>query len=182
MADAVGVAISGGTAIQRPVDLLIGQLASKNVLLVVDNCEHLVEPVAVFVETVLARCPDVSVLATSREALAVSGEVQLPVAPLVVPPDDVPPARVAEFAASQLFLDRALAVVPDLSVHDDVLSAVGSGMPAAGRHSPSVGARGRAPAGIGAFGVGESAAGPVRGAEYREPKSRGSPADAEGHG
>jgi predicted ATPase/tetratricopeptide (TPR) repeat protein len=55
----------------------------------------------------------------------VDGEVQLPVAPLAVPTDDVPPARVAGFAASQLFLDRALAVVPDLSVNDDVLSAVG---------------------------------------------------------
>ncbi len=71
VADAVGMGISGGTAIQRPVDLLIGQLASKNLLLVMDNCEHLIEPVAVFVETLLARCPYVSVLATSREALAV---------------------------------------------------------------------------------------------------------------
>jgi predicted ATPase len=77
------------------------------------------------VETLLERCPHVSVLATSREALAVLGEVQLPVAPLAVPAEDVPPARVADFAASRLFLDRALAVVPDLSVQDDVLSAVG---------------------------------------------------------
>ena len=60
-------------------------------LLVLDNCEHLIEPVAGGGGHPW-RCPGVRILATSREALAVPGEVQLPVAPLPVPPQGPPPS------------------------------------------------------------------------------------------
>ena len=66
-----------------------------DVLIVLDNCEHLIEPVAALVQAILERCPGVRILATSREALAVPGEVQLPVAPLPVPSEETPPERVA---------------------------------------------------------------------------------------
>ena len=66
-------------------------------LIVLDNCEHLIEPVAALVQTILERCPRVRILATSREALAVPGEVQLPVAPLPVPDRSTAAERVAEF-------------------------------------------------------------------------------------
>ncbi|HET9648294.1 MAG TPA: BTAD domain-containing putative transcriptional regulator [Microlunatus sp.] len=124
-ADAIGIGIGGGTAIHRPIDLLIAQLAPKHILIVLDNCEHLIEPIALFVETLLARCPQVSVLATSREALAVTGEVQRPVAPLAVPADDALPAQIPDYAAAQLFLDRAHSVVSELAADDATLSAVG---------------------------------------------------------
>ncbi len=64
------------------------------------------------------------ILATSRKALAVPGEVQLPVTPLAVPVPDTPAGQVADFAAARLFLDRAAAVVPDLVFDPDALGAV----------------------------------------------------------
>jgi DNA-binding SARP family transcriptional activator len=75
VADALGVSIEGGTAAHRPRDVLIGHLRTRNALLVLDNCEHLIEPVAALAETILSRCAEVQIIATSREALAVPGEV-----------------------------------------------------------------------------------------------------------
>jgi predicted ATPase/DNA-binding SARP family transcriptional activator len=124
VADALGLSIEGGTAAHRPSDVLIGQLAGRRMLLVLDNCEHLIEAVAVLAEAILARCPGVRLLATSREALAVPGEVQIPVTPLAVPGPDTPPQQVADFPAARLFLDRAAAVVPDLAFDLQALAAV----------------------------------------------------------
>jgi DNA-binding SARP family transcriptional activator len=81
IADALGLSIEGGTAVHHPLDVLVGRLVQRNMLVVLDNCEHLIDPVTSLVETVLERCPEVRVLATSREALAVPGELQFPVAP-----------------------------------------------------------------------------------------------------
>ena len=92
VADALGVSIEGGTAAHRPRDVLIGHLRTRNTLLLLDNCEHLIEPVAALAETIMSRCAEVQIIATSREALAVPGEVQLPVAPLPVPEPGTPPA------------------------------------------------------------------------------------------
>jgi predicted ATPase len=125
VADALGVNIEGGTAAHRPRDVLIGLLRTRNALLVLDNCEHLIEPVATLAEAVLSRCPDVRIIATSREALAVPGEAQLPVAPLPVPAPGTPPGDIAAFAAAELFLDRARAATPDLVVDAETLTAIG---------------------------------------------------------
>jgi predicted ATPase/DNA-binding SARP family transcriptional activator len=124
VADALGVTIEGGTAAHRPRDLLVAQLRTINALLVLDNCEHLIEPVASLVETILGRCPDVQILATSREALAVPGEVQLPVAPLQVPEPGTRLDDIAAYPAARLFLDRAQAATPDLVVDDEALNAI----------------------------------------------------------
>ena len=75
-------------------------LASREVLLVLDNCEHLVDAAAAFVAALLEQCPRVRVLATSREVLGVRGEQAIVVAPLGDP------------EAVQLFVDRARAAVP----------------------------------------------------------------------
>ena len=125
VADALGLSIEGGTVTHRPVDVLVGHLARRSVLLVMDNCEQVIEPVASLIETMLGRCPGVRVLATSREALAVQGEVQLPVAPLPVPPRGTAAPRVPDFAAARLFLDRAVAVRPDLGADAATLAGVG---------------------------------------------------------
>ncbi|MGW4926613.1 BTAD domain-containing putative transcriptional regulator [Streptomyces parvulus] len=84
-----------------PVDLLVEYCAPRALLLVLDNCEHLVDEVARLTETLLTRCPDLTVLATSREPLGVPGESVRPVEPLA--PDQ----------AQRLFAARASAVRPD---------------------------------------------------------------------
>jgi predicted ATPase/DNA-binding SARP family transcriptional activator len=124
VADALGVSIEGGTAVHHPLDVLVGRLAQRNMLVVLDNCEHVIDPVTVLVETVLERCPDVRVLATSREALAVPGELQFPVAPLGVPDPDTPPQDVRDYPAVRLFLDRAEAAAPGRVLDGDALTAV----------------------------------------------------------
>ena len=86
----LGLSIEGGTVAHRPRDVLVGRLAGRDMLIVLDNCEHLIEPVAALVQAILERCPRVRILATSREALAVPGEVQLAVAPLPVPSEESP--------------------------------------------------------------------------------------------
>jgi predicted ATPase len=124
VADALGLSIEGGTATYHPRDVLVAQLAGLDVVVVMDNCEHLIESVASLVETVLGRCPRVRVLATSREALAVPGEVQLPVVPLAVPQEGTPLGQVPGHAAARLFLDRAEAASPGSSFDPGALAAV----------------------------------------------------------
>ncbi|MGS0684293.1 BTAD domain-containing putative transcriptional regulator [Nakamurella sp. GG22] len=123
-ADGLGLSIEGGTVAHRPRDVLVGRLTGRDMLIVLDNCEHLIEPVAGLVQAILERCPQVRILATSREALAVPGEVQLAVAPLAVPSETSSSESVLEFPAARLFLDRAAAVRPDLTVDGPVLDAV----------------------------------------------------------
>jgi predicted ATPase/DNA-binding SARP family transcriptional activator len=91
---------------------LMELLATARVLLVVDNCEHLVDAVADVVEELLGRCPGVRVLATSREPLGIAGEVLQPLGPLPVPQEDADLAEAADSPALRLFADRARAVDP----------------------------------------------------------------------
>ena len=125
VADALGVPLDGAAADRDVRERLIAYLARRRVLLLVDNCEHVVDAVAALIDEVLGRCPDVTVLATSREALAVPDEVQVTVGPLDVAPEGVAAARVLEFPASQLFLERARAVRPGTVFGADDLLAVG---------------------------------------------------------
>jgi predicted ATPase/DNA-binding SARP family transcriptional activator len=87
-----------------PVALLVEYCASRSRLLILDNCEHVIGAVADLAETLLTRCPGLTVLATSREPLGVPGELVRPVEPLV--PDQ----------AHRLFAERAAAVRPDAEV------------------------------------------------------------------
>ncbi|MFG2109900.1 AfsR/SARP family transcriptional regulator [Micromonospora chersina] len=91
---------------------LVAWLGADRTLLVVDNCEHVIDEAAELVEQVVAACPAVTVLATSREALAVPGETQLAVAPLGVPDGPADLARLGDSPAVALFVDRARAVRP----------------------------------------------------------------------
>jgi predicted ATPase/DNA-binding SARP family transcriptional activator len=96
----------------------LGFLGTRHALLVLDNCEQVVEDVAAFVERLLQTCPQVHVLATSREALAVPGEVQVAVHPLDLPSAGSADEVVAAGAspAVQLFVDRARAVRPSFTL------------------------------------------------------------------
>jgi predicted ATPase/DNA-binding SARP family transcriptional activator len=103
---------------------LLDWLRSAHCLLVVDNCEHLVDAVAALVAEILGRCPGVRVLATSREPLAIEGEGLHPLGPLAVPQEGTPLAEAAGNAAVRLLLDRARAVAPDVALDDAVVEIV----------------------------------------------------------
>ncbi|MFC9255193.1 BTAD domain-containing putative transcriptional regulator [Amycolatopsis thailandensis] len=106
------------TVENAPVERLIDALADRAVLLVLDNCEHLVEAAAKLVARLLGAAAALRVLATSREPLGITGEVVSPVPRLAVPPPGTPPDRSLEFAAVRLFADRAQANDPGFAVDD----------------------------------------------------------------
>ncbi|MEV6235687.1 LuxR C-terminal-related transcriptional regulator [Lentzea sp. NPDC051838] len=88
------------------VESMIDALNKSRVLLFVDNCEHVVEPCAVLVDTLLRRCPRLRVLTTSREVLDVTGEFVLRLGGLPVP-ESVAPGALKGSDAVRLFVDRA---------------------------------------------------------------------------
>ncbi|WP_185759250.1 AfsR/SARP family transcriptional regulator [Kribbella jejuensis] len=100
---------------------LVEVIGDRRVLLVLDNCEHLVQEVAGLVDSLLASCPRLRVLTTSREPLSIPGEHLHPVGPLALPPEDTVPD---EYPAMQLFVDRARAVRPDFQLTDANRQAV----------------------------------------------------------
>lgn len=90
------------------VDTVAAALRHKSVLIVLDNCEHLAEAAGDLVETLLQRCPGLSVLATSQSTMNVSGEVVVNVPPLALPGEtDSIYDRLDEVAAVALFLERS---------------------------------------------------------------------------
>ena len=125
VADALGVPLDGSGAERDVRQRLTAFLARRQMLLLVDNCEHVVDAAASLIDDILGQCPNVTVIATSREALAVPDEVQVTVAPLATPPEDTPPGQVLEYPAAQLFAERARAVRPGLVFDSDDLSAIG---------------------------------------------------------
>jgi len=105
----------GATAVP-PLERLVEAIDGRRLLLVLDNCEHLVAAAAALADHLLARCPGLSVLATSREPLGIAGEVLHPVGPLAVPDGDVLPAEALAFPAVRLLADRAAAARPGFAV------------------------------------------------------------------
>ncbi|WP_229795614.1 ATP-binding protein, partial [Saccharothrix coeruleofusca] len=118
---ALGLREDGTGPVTEPAQRVVAALSRGSVLLVLDNCEHVVESVAVLVARLLAGCARVRVLATSREALGVTGEVVRPVPPLGLPEHD---GRWSDSPAVRLFAERAAAVRPGFRVADDVASVV----------------------------------------------------------
>jgi predicted ATPase/DNA-binding SARP family transcriptional activator len=110
-----------------PLDTAISHLRARKTLLVFDNCEHLIEPVTTIIGTILRQCPDTVVLATSREQLAVSGEVAWRLPPLTLPHRDDRDARsVLASEAARLFEMRARLVQEDFRITDDNAMRVAS--------------------------------------------------------
>jgi predicted ATPase/DNA-binding CsgD family transcriptional regulator len=95
-------------------------LARGRSLLVLDNCEHLLEVAAAFIEKLLADCADLTVLATSRERLAVPGERTVPIPPMSLVPGEMDGDSGSE--AEALFLDRARASDPQFTAGPEVLT------------------------------------------------------------
>lgn len=111
----------GNTSSGNDVDTLIEHLKPREMLLVLDNCEHLVQECALLVDALIRACPGVRVLATSRQSLGVEGESTMVVPPLQVPdPEHLPPAEAYEqYASVRLFVDRARAVLPEFEPGPD---------------------------------------------------------------
>lgn len=124
---AVGAACAvPGDSLDSLADALAEHLMEHKLLLVLDNCEHLVDAVAEMVATLLQRCPALAVLTTSREPLDIDGEVIWRVAPLGIPPaaQSARAHELLESPAVRLFLDRARAAEPDFTLSDENASAV----------------------------------------------------------
>jgi len=116
VAVAVGLREQSGRA---PLEMLTDYLASRQLLLVLDNSEHVVEVIAELAAALLHACPELRILATSREWLSIAGEVVFRVAPLGLPEaepanGDHPESRnLLRYGAVELFVDRASSVVSD---------------------------------------------------------------------
>jgi predicted ATPase len=109
---------------QTIADSLLSFLSNKHLLLVLDNCEHLLEPAARLVSQILSVAPEVWVLATSREALRVDGEQVITVPSLALPQDTPSPDLAAAAEAVRLFVDRARAIRPEFSLTVENAAAV----------------------------------------------------------
>ena len=104
VATQLGLPRSGGQSYE---DALTGWLTERDVLLVIDNCEHVVSAVADLIDALTARLPRLRVLATSREPLWIDGEVTYRLAPLAVVGADASFEELAASSAVQLFRERA---------------------------------------------------------------------------
>lgn len=125
VAFALGVPQDGSAADLDVQERLVDYLSGKSMLLLLDNCEHLIDAAATLVDELLAHCPGVAVIATSREALAVPGEVQTLVGPLASPPESATPEEVPDFPAAELLLARVRATRPGREWDSHDLAAVG---------------------------------------------------------
>ena len=116
---AVAVAVGLRNESERPVlDTLVAHLREKRVLLILDNCEHLVDACARLVDTLLRACPPLRILTTGREPLGITGETVRRVPSLSFPgPRETPaPERVGDYEAPQLFVQRAVTASPTFAV------------------------------------------------------------------
>jgi predicted ATPase/DNA-binding CsgD family transcriptional regulator len=123
VASAIGVREQPG---RSPTESLCAYLGSKKVLLVLDNCEHLVEACAELVEVLLHSCAQLRVLATSREALGIAGEVAWLVPSLSLPDLRRTPAveSLLSYGSAHLFVERAAAVKTDFTLTEQNAQAV----------------------------------------------------------
>ncbi len=101
---------------------IVEALRYKSLLLILDNCEHLIQAVANLAEALLHTCPDIKLLVTSREALGISGETAFRVPSLSLPPDSAQAPReardAAQYEAVRLFVERAVTIRPDFVLTD----------------------------------------------------------------
>ncbi|MFD1938516.1 BTAD domain-containing putative transcriptional regulator [Nonomuraea mangrovi] len=105
------------------LDHLVETLADDELVLVLDNCEHVIEAAATLAGALLGRCPRLRVLTTSREPLRIDGETSHPVLPLELPEPGSTAERARACAAVRLFHDRAAAVRPGFTLDGSALTA-----------------------------------------------------------
>ncbi|MFJ1560909.1 ATP-binding protein [Streptomyces mirabilis] len=110
---------------RTPIETVIEYLTPRDLLLIFDNCEHLIDECALFIDVIVRACPKVRTLATSREPLSVYGEVTLLIPPLSVPdPADTSLDVLADYSSLQLFVDRARTVMPGFKLTNENCATV----------------------------------------------------------
>jgi predicted ATPase/DNA-binding SARP family transcriptional activator len=117
-------ALLGGAANAEVTDRLIAAIRERETLLILDNCEHVIESAAAFAHRLLGECQRLRILATSREPLGITGEALWQVAPLALPSGDAEPGEIESSPAVRLLRDRAGAVRRDLAVDATTLSTM----------------------------------------------------------
>jgi predicted ATPase/class 3 adenylate cyclase/DNA-binding CsgD family transcriptional regulator len=117
----LNISLSGWT---DPADAIVEHLRSRTALVVLDNCEHVVQGAAELAQRIAHDCPNVRVLTTTREPLGVDGEVVWRLSPLAVPDDDVSLAAAADVDAVALFVDRARAARPTFALTGATLGPI----------------------------------------------------------
>jgi len=123
VAEVLDVRNPSGRALE---DAVLDFAVSRQLLLVLDNCEQIVDAVAWLADRLLQYCPNLRILATSRESLGVRGEVSIPVPPLSVPSPDQPGSlrQAQRSEAVKLFAERAAAIAPDFTLTEHNRAAV----------------------------------------------------------
>jgi predicted ATPase len=101
-------------------------IGAQKLLLVLDNCEHVIDAAAKLAETVVRMCSRTTILATSREILRIEGEYVYRVPPLDVPPQQEEPGNILAHSAVQLFIATTRALHSDFSPHGENLPAIGA--------------------------------------------------------
>ncbi len=131
LSDAALVMSTVGTALRldlsgnrTPRDILISHLQSQDILIVLDNCEHVIDAVAELIEAILGSAPRVRILASSQELIGLPGEQVLRVPPLEVPDAASPAAEAARSSAVKLFMERVNATDPTFNVDDKATAVV----------------------------------------------------------
>jgi predicted ATPase/class 3 adenylate cyclase len=124
IAEVFNIADDGGT--RNLIDLVAKALRSKKLLIVLDNCEHVISAAADAAERLLRACPGLRILATSREPLGVAGEEHYRMPPLAVPPEGVlmTAERVMHYAAAALFVARTHSVQRTFALTDENATVV----------------------------------------------------------
>jgi predicted ATPase/DNA-binding SARP family transcriptional activator len=115
-------ALLGGAPDAEPMDRLIAAIRERETLLILDNCEHVIESAASFAHRALGECQRLRILATSREPLGITGEALWQAEPLALPAEGADPGEIESSQAVQLLRDRAGAVRKDLGTDARTLS------------------------------------------------------------
>lgn len=126
LAPSVGAAIGmPESAAQEVIQTLVADIAGRRLLLILDNCEHLLEAVSDLTHQLITVCPAVVVLATSQAPLRLSGERRVQVPPLALPgAEGTPFARLEDSPAVRLFIDRAVEIGLDREIATTELDAI----------------------------------------------------------
>jgi predicted ATPase/class 3 adenylate cyclase len=125
IADVLGQKERGG---ETPEATLVAYLADKRMLVVLDNCEHLLVACALLADTIVRQCPSVTVLATSREPLGIAGEQTFSVPPLSLPRHGATDSArsIVAFESAQLFVDRARLARNEFELTEECVPALAS--------------------------------------------------------
>jgi predicted ATPase/class 3 adenylate cyclase/DNA-binding CsgD family transcriptional regulator len=121
VASAMGIKEEGSRA---PVDSIVDQLSTRAAMVVLDNCEHLVDAVAEIVATLLTHAPSLTIVTTSREPIGVPGETVFRVPSLAVPDRAADAASAGGFDAVRLFVERARLARPGFALDDETVAPV----------------------------------------------------------